>query len=86
MKGAALIALVLLIATGVLGFLGFTYLNQNQQSLRDRAVDGCMQNAVYTQQQPNPQSSELMDTFQEPHRFWYKTCMEEKGYSVRVEL
>jgi hypothetical protein len=58
----------------------------NEQAARDAAVDGCMQNARYNWQEKNRQDATLLNTTDEPNRFWYKLCMQDKGYEVRIEI
>lgn len=85
MKGI-ITGVLLLISIGVVGWLGYSYYLEYQHQVRNQAVDGCLANGRYNWEGPNPQDPNLIVTHQEPDRFWYKTCMEEKGYSLNVEL
>jgi len=62
------------------------WMTLQQKQARTQAVDGCMQDARYIWQQPNAKNPQLMDTNQEPNRYWYKLCMQEKGYDVVSDI
>jgi uncharacterized protein YggE len=90
MSNSLPIALSIFLAALMLAGVGFIYTQNTQaaqkQQARDEAVDGCMQNATFTWQEQNQQFTEVYNTSQEPSRFWYKICMQEKGYEVRAEI
>lgn len=90
MKNSLPIALSIFLSALVFTGVGFMYIQNleafREQQARDAAVDGCMQNATFTWQEQNPQNASAMNTTQEPSRFWYKLCMQEKGYEVRAEI
>lgn len=84
------IAIAIVIAAIIGGFIGNSYVTnvkvfQTKQA-RDMAVDGCMQNARYIWQEPNKDKTELVNTTEEPNRYWYRLCMQEKGYEVVAEI
>ena len=85
MKGI-LTGVLLLIGVGVIGWLGYNFYIEYQRQVRNEAVDGCMTNARYVWQGTNAENPALNVTNEEPHRFWYKTCMEEKGYIINIEV
>lgn len=64
----------------------------NSQQVRNAAVDGCMQNARYTWQEyreataSNSANQELLNTTNEPNRFWYRLCMQEKSQEVKIDI
>lgn len=78
-------AVLLLIGIGVIGWLGYTFQLEYQRQVRNEAVDGCMASARYIWEGPSVQTPDTTVINQEPHRFWYKTCMEEKGYTLNIE-
>jgi len=89
-KNIVLMALTIIALAGVIGAMGYWSTQRltayQAQELVNQAVDGCMQSSHYTWQQPNPKNPQLTDTNTEPNRFWYKVCMNEKGYSISSEL
>lgn len=80
----------IVISSVIFAIVAFGYVNTvsnyNEQKLRDEAVDGCMQNARYTWQEKRTQDPTLLNTTEEPNRFWYQLCMQEKGYPISIEL
>ena len=83
-------AIAIVISAGVIALVAAMHVNNlkgfNDKQARDMAVDGCMQNARYQWQEKNQKDSTLLNTTDEPNRYWYKLCMEEKGYEVHIEL
>lgn len=88
--GNILLPISIVAAAGILAFVAYTYLMgltaYQKQRARDMAVDGCMQNARYSWQARNQQNAEFTNTTEEPDRYWYKLCMQEKGYDIVAEL
>lgn len=82
------ITLAIFLSMGI--FVVNTYLSDlsalQKQQARDTAVDGCMQNAQYSWQASNHSNPQFTDTTTEPNRYWYKICMQEKGYDIITEL
>lgn len=82
--------LALVIAAGIIAGVAYNYLSGLQQlqekRARDMAVEGCMQVANYSWQAQNQNNAELLDTTQEPNRYWYRLCMQEKGYDIVSDI
>lgn len=92
MKSSNILLAIAIAVVGIFaGVVAYDYLSYmktfHDRQLRDAAVDGCMQNSRYIWQIANgPEAGGRTDTQEEPNRYWYQLCMEEKGYTVYVEL
>lgn len=88
--GDILVPLSIVIATSIITSVAHNFLSGLQKlqekQAREASVQGCMQVASYTWQATNQNNSELTDSTQEPNRYWYRLCMQEKGYEVVSEI
>lgn len=91
MKLGEILLPVSIVATGIIiAGVANNYLSSQlklqKETARNQAVDGCMKIAQYTWQASNKQEPTFTDTTIEPNRYWYKICMQEKGYEIASEI
>lgn len=91
MKLSEIFIPISIVATGIIiagvanNYLG-NLLKLQQKNARSQAVDGCMEIARYSWQATNQQNPGFTDTTTEPNRYWYKICMQEKGFEIATEI
>ncbi len=83
------LSLSIVISTIILALVANRYFAKQQvttaEMIKNQAIDNCLKAGSYTWQDPNPKDATLLNTTNEPNRYWYKQCMQEKGYQTSIE-
>lgn len=73
------LAVIMLLSLGLLGFGGYRYFEFKAQAERNAAVDGCMHVSEFRNEGTTPGVTTVA-----PMMDVYQKCMEQKGYSVSI--